>query len=174
MPDWLAVTLAVASPVLSVLATLATVMWTASRRFAVLEERQSQHSDALRALPDVLKGFVTADTGKGLQAQLERLERFHAEQDGRATAIRTEVSDRVERLSTRVAAHEQASNSAMTTLANAIARLETTMGAMKESVDRLTAAEQTRPATQPLNLVALLSLAAEVAPMVRQLMVQSR
>lgn len=173
MPDWLAVTLAVASPVLSVLATLATVMWTASRRFAVLEERQSQHSDAIRALPEALKGFVTLDTGKGLQAQLERLERFHAEQDGRAAAIRTEVSDRVERLSSRVAAHEQASNSAMTTLANAIARLETTMEAMKESVDRLTAAEQTRSA-QPVNLVALLSLAAEVAPMVRQLMSQAR
>ena len=105
---------------------------------------QSAHSKALEALPDVLRGFVTAEAGRGYQAQLDRLEHRDAECEGKVIAIRQESGDRIERLGVRVTAHEQATGAQHTALTSALTRLEATMAAMKESIDPLSEAERTR------------------------------
>lgn len=148
IPDWLALVLAVASPILAAAAALITVGWSAGKRFAIIETTQNAHTEALHELPNVLKGFVTKDTGDGYQAQLNRLERNDAECEGKVLAMRQEAADRVERLSAHVSAHEQTTSATQTALANALTRLEATMSAMKESVDRLSEMERLR-VTQP-------------------------
>lgn len=166
VPDWLAITLAVASPILSVIATA----YFMGRRVAVIETTQAQHSKALEALPDVLRGFVTQQEGKGFQAQLDRLERNDAECEGRMAGVRQENADRIERLSSRVTAHEQ-SNVALTT---GFAKLETTMSGMKEAIDRLAEAERAAAPKPNTDIIAMLSLAAQAAPLVRQLLEPAR
>lgn len=169
MPAWLGITLAVLAPLASVLATLVTVAFVVGRRVAIIETTQAAHTRTLETLPDVLKGFVTQDVGKGYQAQLDRLERNDAECEGRLTAIRQEVFERVERMSTRIASHEQSVSLSMSASATAMTRLEEGMKALKESVDRLSIEERNHRGPQQPDLISLLSLAAQAAPLVRQL-----
>lgn len=122
------------------LAQAAGIVWWASGASAKIVA----HSKALEALPDALRSFVTLDIGKGYQAQLDRLEHRDAEAEGKLAAIRQESSDRIERLSTRVASHEQSMGAQTQALTNALARLDESMKAMKESVDRLSEAERAR------------------------------
>ena len=134
MPDWLAVLLAVGTPILSVGATLVTVAFTMGGRIAKLEEQ-----------------------GRGYQAQIDRLERSDAECEGKVSTMRTDFEGRAERLSARIATHEQSTNAQNTALTTALTRIEATftagMAAMKESVDRLLAEERARlqhhPAAAP-------------------------
>jgi chromosome segregation ATPase len=127
MPDWLSITLALVAPVLSVGATLITVAFSTGGRLSRIEEQ-----------------------GKGYQAQLDRHEKADAECEGKISAMRQESSDRIERLSNRITAHEQATNSQNTALTTALAELKATMAGMKESIDRLAEAERAR-ASQPLH-----------------------
>lgn len=165
MPDWLAITLAVASPILSVIATA----YFMGRRVAVIETTQAQHSKALEALPDVLRGFVTQQEGKGFQAQLDRLERNDAECEGRMAGVRQENADRIERLSSRVTAHEQSTGAQNVALTTGFAKLETTVSDMKEAIDRLAEAERAAAPKPNTDIIAMLSLAAQAAPLVRQI-----
>lgn len=167
MPDWIAISLAVASPILSVIATAYFI----GRRVAVIETTQNAHTKTLEALPEILRGFVTQSEGKGYQAQLDRLERSDAECEGKMSGIHQESTDRIERLSSRVTAHEQATNATTTAAAQAMARMETLVINIKESVDRLREDERTR-ATQPekTDIIAILTLAAQAAPLVKQLL----
>lgn len=141
MPDWLAITLAVLAPVLSVLATLVTVAFLIGKRVAVIETTQDAHGKALAER-------VTQEQGRGLQAQIKRLEAADATCDGKMTQMRAELSDRDDRLSARLSAHEQQQSATNLALTNALTKFEATFSAglssMKESVDRLLEAERAR------------------------------
>lgn len=129
---------------------------------------QAAHSKALEALPEVFRGFVTVDIGKGYQAQLDRLERNDAEGEGRLTATRQEAADRIERISARVTAHEQSTGAQNTALTNAFNRLEATMQAMKESIDRLSEAERARPAPAQASPIEQLRQFVELQALMRK------
>lgn len=124
---------------------------------------QTTHTKALEALPDAFRGFVTVDTGKGYQAQLDRLEHRDAECEGKLSAIRQESSDRIERLSARVASHEQTTGAQSQILTNAITRLEEAMKAVKESVDQLRAPNHMSGLDQLRQFVELQAMLKKVA-----------
>lgn len=129
--------MAVASPILSVVATAYII----GRRVAVIETTQVAHTKTLESLPDVLRGFVTQQEGKGYQAQLDRLERNDAECEGKLSSQRQEVSDRMERLGARLAAYETTQTAATSDLRASLSRMEATFSAgiqaLKDSLDRI-------------------------------------
>ena len=170
MPAWLGITLAVAAPIFSFVGTLLAVSFMMGGRLSKLETVQHQHTDALKTLPEVLKDFVTKEEGKGYQAQIDRLERSDAECDGRMSQMRSDFEIRSERIGTRMTAHEQATSAQNTAVTNALAEFRATIAALKESVDRLEAVERTRaPQHQSPDLMSMLNLAVQAAPLVRQL-----
>jgi len=163
-------TLAIASPFLSAGATLLTFALSYGRRQGNTETTLAAHTKVLESLPDVLKGFVTQSEGKGFQAQLDRLERSDNECEGKISAQRQEAADRIERLSTRVTAHEQSTNAQTAATSQAMARLETLMISMKESVDRLSEAERQRHSTPPANdMFTQLEQLVRLGPLLKQI-----
>lgn len=167
MPDWLAVMLAVLAPVLSFVATLLAMAMTYGRRVGTVETTLAAHTKILEELPAALRALATKE-------DVVRLEKADAECEGRMASNRQESSDRVERLSNRLAAHEQNTGAQNSSVTSAIAEFRATMAAMKESIDRLEAAERhaerQRAAGPPLDIIGILNLAAQAAPLVRQLM----
>ena len=158
-------TIALAGFAFVLLVQAAAIVWWARG----VSTTQAVHSKALEALPDLFKSFVTVDVGKGYQAQLDRLEHRDAEHEGKVSAIRQEAADRVERISARVSAHEQATSVANTALANALTKLEVTMAAMKESVDRLSEAERARPIGQQPNAIEQLRQFVELQALMKKI-----
>lgn len=68
--------------------------------------------------------------------------------DGKLAAFREEVGSRFERAASRIDAAERRQGEHESVVASALARLDATMNSLKESVDRLIAAENAR-AAQP-------------------------
>lgn len=165
MPDWLAVMLAVLAPVLSFVATLLAMAMTYGRRVGTVETTIAAHSKVLEELPAALRALATKE-------DVVRLEKADAGCETLMSSHRQEASDRVERLSNRLAAHEQSTGSQNTVVTSSLAEFRATMTAMKESIDRLEAAERQNatPPAQPLDIIGILNLAVQAAPMVRQLL----
>ena len=155
-------TIALAGFAFALIMQAGVMVWWGSR----ISTTQAVHSKALEALPDTLRNFVTIDIGKGYQAQLDRLEHRDAEHDGKVAAIRQEAADRLERISARVTAHEQATSAATNAFAQALTKLDVTMDAMKEAVDRLSEAERSR--TPPPSLIDQLRQFAELQAMLKK------
>ncbi len=95
---------------------------------------------------DALSGNVTTrEQGRGLQAQIKRLEQADAGCKGEIGAVRTELHDRIERHGAKIAGVEQ-------TVAAAVGRIEATMAGMQAAMERLIRAEEARgdaPQPQP-------------------------
>lgn len=133
---------------------------------------QNGHGKALEALPETLKAFVTQETGKGYQAQLDRLERSDAECDGKISSMRQEFDGRFERAGARITASEQSQATQNAAVSAALTKLEATMTAMKEAIDRLAEAERERhraPATAQPDLLTTLNMIAQIKPLMKQL-----
>lgn len=165
MPEWLAIVLAVLAPVLSVLATLLTQAMTLGRRVGAAETTLAAHSEAMKELPHTLRAFAVKD-------DVLRLEKADAECEGRMASNRQEAGDRLERLSNRLNSHEQNTGAQNTAVTSALAEFRATMAAMKESIDRLEAAERARPIqpSQQIDIIGLLNLATQAAPLVGKLL----
>lgn len=169
MPVWLAITLAIATPIFSVGATLLTMAFTTGGRFSRIETTQDAHTKALETLPDVLRGFVTTDTGKGYKEQLDRHEKSHAECDGKLSSMRQEIDGRFERALAKVAAGEQAQAVHNSGVSAALAEFRATMAGMREAIDRLAEDRHHAPAAAPPSQIAQLREAVELFRIVKGL-----
>jgi hypothetical protein len=133
-----------------------------------------------KAIDLLVSGKVSMEQGTGFQAQLNRLEKGAAECEGRINQMRVEFEGRQERLTSRLNTHEQATNAQTAQLTNALTRLDETMKGMKQSVDQLSDAERARmaapqaPAHNQPDLMQLLQLAVQAAPLVQQLVGRER
>lgn len=116
-----------------------------------------------------------AQSISSMRESIGRLEKADAACDGKVEAVRQELHDRVERQSTKIQRIEDASASQSAHVTAAISELKATMGAMKESVDRLLAADQARVIAQrPVqhaqgDLIGQLQQLVALAPLLRQL-----
>jgi len=136
---------------------------------ARIAARTETNSKAIEAL---IATKVSTEQGAGYQAQLNRLENGAAECEGRINQMRQEFDGRQEHLTIRLNAHEQATTAQTSQLTNALTRLEEHVKSLKESIDRLSEAERQRaaqPQAQPLDIIGLLTLATQAAPLVRQI-----
>lgn len=131
---------------------------------AIFLTRVAAQSQAnTKAIEDLYRTRISDDQGKGYQAQLDRLERGHAECDGRIGAMRQEFDARTERLSNRVTAHEQQQSASTAALTASLAKFEATFTAglqsLKEAIDRLHA-ERAAGAAHPDFITQLQQFAA--------------
>lgn len=133
-----------------------------------------------KAIDALISGKVSMEQGIGFQATMSRLEKGAAECEGRINQMRIEFEGRQERLTSRLNAHEQATNVQTSQQTNALTRLEEMVKGMKQSVDQLSDAERARmaqPAPQPSHqpdLMSMLQLAVQAAPLVQQLIGRER
>lgn len=134
-----------------------------------------------KAIDLLISNKVSTEQGVGLQAQLNRLEKGAAECEGRINQMRAEFEGRQERLTSRLNAHEQSTNVQTSQQTNALTRLEEMVKGMKQSVDQLSDAERARmaqPAPQAYHpqpdLMSMLQLAVQAAPLVQQLIGRER
>lgn len=101
-----------------------------------------------RAIQTLADSKVSSEQGKGLQAQLDRLERNDAECEGKLVGMRQEFDARTERVTNRMTAHEQQQAAQTADLRGALSEIKATftagMTAMKEALDRM-AAERAHP-----------------------------
>lgn len=135
--------------------------------------RQKVNSQA-EAINDLWKHKITKEEGAGFQAQLDRLERNDAECDGKLAGMRDEFNSRIERATLKIDHMEKNRNTTDQIVAAALAKLDASVAAMKESVDRLMVAEQMRaalPLTQPprtdMNILDRLREAEEIRRMLK-------
>lgn len=122
MPVWLEIAIALGSPILTVIGTA----FVFGSRFATLRSQTNANAAAIDRL---LEDKVSVEQGKGLQAQIKRLEEADAGCKSEIAAVRNELHDRVERHSNKISAVEQ-------TVAAAVGEIKATMSGMKEAMDR--------------------------------------
>jgi len=129
-----------------------------------------------KAIDLLLTTKVSTEQGTGFQAQINRLEKSAAECEGRINQMRVEFEGRQERLTLRLNTHEQATNVQTGSLTNALTRLEEMVKGLKQSVDQLSDAERARmaapqaPAHHQPDIMSILQLAVQAAPLVQKLM----
>lgn len=171
MPDWLQITLAIGSPVLTIIGTAFVV----GSRSATIETNVSTAMRAIESLTETtqraLDGKMSVEQGRGLQAQIKRLEHADAACDGKIGAVRDEFDGRAERINAKLENSEKNRAAASEAAAGHFGKLEAMMGAMKEQLDRLERERVLTPpqAPQQPDLIALLNALSQARPLLAQL-----
>lgn len=164
MADWVQVALALMTVLGSVAGSVALVSFRTGTRFTEIDAAIKANAIAISELTRAVAERATAETAKGLQAQLTR-------QEGALTTTANELGARIERHGIRVDKVEETHAARESATAAVLGRLEAIVGGLKESVERLIAAEADRhrapPPSQP-SLIDQLRQFAELQAMLKK------
>ncbi len=144
MPEWAQVLLAVLTVAGSVLGSVAAVSFRSGSRLTKIDAAIAANALAIGELTKAVADRATAEQARGLQAQITRTE-------GALTAQETATGSRIDRLGARVDKVEENHAARESSNAAILGELKAGFLSLKESVDRLIAAEaEQRRAPAPL------------------------
>lgn len=145
MPEWAQVLLAVLTIAGSVLGSVAAVSFRSGSRLTKIDAAIAANALAIGELTKAVADRATAETARGLQAAITR-------QEAQILANHAEANARIDRHGARVDKVEEAHALRESANAAILGRLEAGLASLKESVERLIAAEAEQrraPPAQP-------------------------
>lgn len=167
LPDWLQVGLALITVIGSIFGSVVAVSFRSGSRLTAIDAAIAANAKAIEQLTGVVGQRATVEVARGLQAQIDR-------HDGAFASLREEVDGRAERVSTRIDRIDADRAEQSTALAGAIAELKTGLLGVQDGLKELAAAERARPPVQRMDMIAILNLAVQAAPLVRQLLASAQ
>jgi hypothetical protein len=161
VPEWAQVLLAVLTVAGSVLGSVAAVSFRSGSRLTKIDAAIAANALAIGELTKAVSDRATAETARGLQAQLTR-------QEAQIASNAAEANARIDRHGARVDKVEEAHAARESATAAILGRLEAGVASLKESVDRLIAAEsEQRRAPSQQGLLDQLRQFAELQKMLK-------
>lgn len=163
VPEWAQILLAVLTIAGSVLGSVAAVSFRTGSRFSQFDAAITANALAITKLTESVAERATLETTRGLQAQLTR-------QEAQIASNAADTAARLDRHGMRVDRVEEAHAAKESANAAILGRLEAGLASLKESVERLIAAEaEQRRAQAPSQGVGLIEQLRQFAELQKML-----
>lgn len=164
MPEWMQILLSGLTVLGSISGSVVLVSFRWGARLSQIDARQEANAKAIADLVTAIGERATAETARGLQAQITR-------QEGALATHIAEIGSRIERHGSRVDKVEEAHAARESATAAILGELKAGFASLKESVERLITADTARNLRpqEPPNAIEQLRQFVELQSMMKKL-----